>query len=289
MLVAEGSLQSGTFFHRYLEQSGHSSQIWGGEVSGQSSNGAYWFVDGRAVRGNAGRVQISEPESTALIRANSKSIESLLQLRFAGWFGLRMLVPQSVKWEGDRFEALWHNSQWPFDTNTVPVVGEVAGYSNNLPTAIRLKSPAWPKPYQYINIVYSYAPSSSLQYYPVGIQSEVVLDNGVIRGQTVDEIRVVFGVREIPGGGFKPADFLPSATSQPPLTIVASNAGVYFVVADGRVEPIGSVLHTKSGYPKQILRLIFGLFLGVPLVFLWLLARGRRSTLTAGTNQIGKK
>lgn len=201
----------------------------------------------------------------------------MLQLRFAGWFGLRMLVPKSVKWEGEKFEAFWHKAHWPFDTNVVPILGEVMGYTNNLPTVIRLRSPAWPKPYQYIDVHYSYGPTTSTPYYPVRIQSEVVLDTGSVRGQTVDEIRVDFGVAEVPVGGFKPSDFLPSAATMPPLTIVASNTGVYFIGPDGRAEAIGGVVDRKAGYSRQLFRWCFALFLVISLgLLLRLFARSHK-------------
>lgn len=253
VLVAHGSLQDGTFFHQYVDVSGHPGVRWNSEVCGQARDGANWFLDAKAALGIGGRVQIAVPGASAYTRASSKSAEGLLQLRCACWFGLRMLVPGSVTWDGDTFAAEWFNSHWPQDTNSVPVKGEILGFTNNLPLAIRLSSKHWPKAYRYVVVHLEYDPTLTNQFYPTKLWTEAVLEQGVVQGQVLEDIRIEFGDNAVPEGGYKPADFLPTAVSQPPMLLLASNVSVYWAQG-GKLTEVGTAVPPHSPMLRSVVK-----------------------------------
>ena len=268
--TAVGSLQDKTFFRRYIGSGSDQPEILGNMVSGMTEEGTFWFVDGKALEGLEGRVQMSQIGATTNTRGRTRGAEGLLELRNVCWFGLRKIVPGSLTWNGDSFRASWHDSQWPLATNTSVVTGEVLGYTNNLPTAIRLESEAWPDSYRHILLHYEYDPNLENQFYPSKLITELVLQTGSIRDQWFENIRIEFGDAG-PKGGFSPNDFLPSTNAAAPMVLIASNQDVYWDDGDGlkKVEPIQGSSNSSRG----VRMLLITFFLGSLLILLIVIVR----------------
>jgi len=229
---AVGSLQEHTFFRRYLGGESGEPPILESGISGMTEEGALWWLDALALQGVGGRVQISYPGATTNTRAQSRGAEGLLELRNACWFGLRMMVPGTLAWDGDQFKVNWYDSQWPLVTNTAEVMGQVVGYTNNLPTAIRLHSASWPTAYHYVVVHFEYDPGLKTQFYPTKLVTELVLESGSVRAQWFENVKIEFGEAS-PPGGFTPNQFLSSTNAAAPMVVIASNQDVYWRDVDG--------------------------------------------------------
>lgn len=277
MVIAEGSLQDNTFFHRYMAHDSSQPEFLRNTVSGQSCDGTFWALDGRAMSGTGGRVELALAKTTAYTRATSRSTSGLLELRCVCWFGLRMLVPRTLRWEGNGFTASWYDVQWPQNTNTVSVSGEVLSFSNNLPVTIRLKCSTWPGSYRHVDVHYEYDGRSGSHWYPSRIWSEAALETGSVRGQFFDQIQIGFGRSQLPAGGYKPSDFLPYSNNAPPMTLVASNKGVFLEKDGGLVEVEGPASVPRPfASPHLVRRVIFVvLIISLLLPIVITLARGR--------------
>lgn len=277
VMIAQGSLQENTFFHMYMGDDTTQAKPSKRIVSGRSSDGTVWTLDGKAMSGTGGTVESAIAGTTTYTRATSRSTSALWELRTVAWFGLGMLVPHSLRWAGDTFSGNWHTPQWPQNTTIVAVSGQVLAFSNNLPLTIRLKSSAWPNSYRYVDIHFEYGALSGTQFYPRKIWSEAILKTGSARGRFYDQILIDFGRVELPKGGFKPSDFLPTKYSVVPISLVASNKGVFWE-NDGRlvkVEGAGSV--TGSNGSSRFVRgvFLFILTFSAALLLVFALARGR--------------
>ena len=122
------------------------------------------------------------------------------------------MVPHSIAWHNDQFDILWYASQWPHDTNSYTVNGEVLAYTNNLPLIIRLKSTNWPKTYQWVDFHYEYDFSNKDRFYPVNIWANLVLiRDDQVQGVTFQVPEIEFGnATNLSESGYQASNFLPS-------------------------------------------------------------------------------
>jgi hypothetical protein len=216
IFVFDGCLQDDTYFlhsqdTKNLTKAGVKN-FSTGEISGQSSDGTHWFINGAASHGNGGDVDITSnnyADPAALTKGKFRSIESLVQLHGACWFGLLLMVPHSIVWHEDNFDILWHDSQWPHNTNVYTVNGEVLDYTNNLPKIIRLKSNKWPSTYKWVDYHYEYDFSNTNRFYPINIWANLVFVGDIeVQGATFNIPKIEFGKADLPEGGYQAKTFL---------------------------------------------------------------------------------
>ena len=145
----EASVQSDTFYIRQLT-SPHilvdgQENLSQGDVRGLSSAGEYWSMDGLAARGTGGAINLTKaegPNTVPVSTAKAQAWESLFLFRGACWFNLVALVPETVVWHGDTFDAQWYKQRPPNNTNTIAIHCEVLAWTNNLPLITRITYPS---------------------------------------------------------------------------------------------------------------------------------------------------
>jgi hypothetical protein len=276
ILIFEGSLLADTFFLHSQDSSVLTQKsrknFSSGEISGKSSIGTYWFINGKASHGKGGDVNITSTtylDPSSQTEAKFRSLESLGQLRGACWFGFRLMVPHSIVWSGDGFDILWYSSQWPHDTNAYTVHGEVLAYTNNLPLIIRLKSTGWPTTYKWVDFNYEYDFSKTDRFYPVNIWANLVLSGNLqVQGMTFQIPNIEFGDADasLPESGYDVAQFMPSNVTVPAYTFISSNQNIYWVNGGQLLKiepPIGRVSLISS---RLIVRTILFVLLFLPAV-----------------------
>ena len=247
-IAFEGAIQDGTFYLRHdADAPGQPEEyVSKGNVSGLSTKGIYWTLKDGAASGEGGSVNVTPDaveDHDAMTEGKFNAKNGLMSLRTACRYGLFLLVPESLAWDGERFKARYFTPKWPHQTNTIPVTGEVLGYTNNVPTAIRMESssPSWEVDATVLHYKYDF--SITNRFYPVRIRSEAVIGNGRrIPGFSVDIPKIEFGKADLSNGGYQPKDFLPSNTTTPPDLYISSNDAVYWVSENGL---------SKVGPPRQ--------------------------------------
>jgi hypothetical protein len=235
ILVFEGGMQNDTFYVRNDNISMFATKMdtggRGGEISGQSKSGVNWFISGKAARGTGGETEListNYSDPTAQTIAKYRSSESLILMRGACWFGFSFLVPHSIVWNGETFQMLWFDSQYPHVTNSYAVTGQIMAYTNNVPLAIRLTSKTWPANYKWVDLNYEYDFTKPDRFYPVNIWANLVFRGNIhVQGTTFQIPTIVFGDANPSEDGYKQADFLPAKRTVPPHSFIYSNGAVY--------------------------------------------------------------
>ena len=232
----EASVQSNTFYIRHpttpriLEDGQRNTAD--GSIVGRSSSGEYWSMDNGAARGHGGsisRTTQDTPDTDAMTTGKLRAWESLNMFHMACWFGFGLIVPETVVWHGDSFEAQWFNSQYPHNTNSFAIQGEVLAWTNNLPLIIRQEYPTLPA-YKWVDTHYQYDFSQPDGFYPISITCEIVFTaGGQLTGTGFHISQIEFGDAELPEGGYTLTNFLPAEVVKAPNVFITSTQGEYFV------------------------------------------------------------
>jgi hypothetical protein len=299
ILVYEGAWQRDTYYLRIQDadalRTKSGKNVLTGEVSGQTSDGAQWFFNGAASRGDGGEINVISSnfnDSASMTEAKFKALESLGQLRGACCFGLALMVPHSIIWHGDDFTILWFDSQWPHNTNAYIVNGSVLSYTNHLPVVIRLKSAKWPNTYRWVDFHYEYDFNDPNRFYPVNIWANLVLVWKIeVQGSTFQVPEIQFGASDLPKAGYEPADFAPAKPLIRPFTYISSNAATYLLGAGGQLEKIEPPIRPISVMTsKRLADCLLVMIFFIPAIFyLFVVMKKRKQKRRKDANKDAEK
>ena len=232
----EASVQSDTFYIHQLTNphtlANGQENLSQGDVRGLSSAGEYRSMDGLAARGTGGTIHLTKaevPNAAPVSAAKAQAWESLFIFRCACWYNLGGLLPETVVWHRDTFDAQWYKGQYPYETNTIAIHYELMAWTNNLPLIARV---TWPslKEYKWVEDYFENDFSQPGRFYPTHVKFTVVYKDGyqgVTNGYDISQIE--FGDAELPEDGYTLTNFLPKEVTKAPEVFITSTKGLYFV------------------------------------------------------------
>lgn len=257
----EGSLQPNTFYLRHLEVMSNQppNYVSKGQIAGQSKEGMLWSVNGDAAKGKGGEIDLAMAtgrgsRKISANKADGDALAAQFDLRRVANYGVGLLIPDTLTWDGNRFKAEEWGPGWPQTTNRETIEGQIVEYVGNLPRRIRIHCDAWPKSMIAAEIESIYDSKDISRWFPTDIIISAVTLSSVVPINRIKILDIEFGSAELDAYGFSPAMFVKINTNNPPNIFMTTNGVVYWVNGD-RLEEIKSAgpLPTRRPYSRQLL------------------------------------